>query len=119
MLDEEFSDSERKGRKRTYSGSDDDESEDASSSEDDEEVRREIKKQHQLIREEKMQQRRIEKEKEKMDQTMGRSQQPRFMALKPGHKLEQGFRSSAVDAPKKLAKFVKFLLTPWCVITFI
>ena len=54
-----------------------------------------------------MEQRKVEREKEKLDKAMGRSQ-PKFMAVKPGHKLEKGFHSvaTATGAPKKLAKYV-------------
>lgn len=91
LMDDEFSDSERKGRKRTISQSDD-----SSSSSDDESLRNEIKLQHKIIREEKFQKRRLEREQEKLEG-------PKFMALKPGQKF-QGFRSTNDQPKKKLAR---------------
>lgn len=90
LMDDEFSDSERKGRKRTIS------SDDSSSSSDDESLRNEIKLQHKIIREEKFQKRRLEREQEKLEG-------PKFMALKPGQKF-QGFRSTNDQPKKKLAR---------------
>ncbi|XP_057375399.1 nucleolar protein 10-like isoform X1 [Daphnia carinata] len=91
LLDDEFSDSERKGRKRTISQSDA-----SSSSSDDESLRNEIKLQHKIIRDEKFQKRRLEREQEKLEG-------PKFMALKPGQKF-QGFRSANDQPKKKLAR---------------
>ncbi|XP_046635444.1 nucleolar protein 10-like [Daphnia pulicaria] len=90
LNDDEFSDSERKGRKRTIS------TDDSSSDSDDASLRNEIKLQHKIIREEKFQQRKLERQQEKLEG-------PKFMALKPGQKF-QGFRSTTDQPKKKLAK---------------
>lgn len=66
------------------------------SSSDDEDLRREQKKQYKLIKEEQMKAKRLER-------TMDRQKEPRFMALKPGQKFSAF--PSATDLPKKkLAK---------------
>lgn len=114
MLDGDFSDSEKPGRKRTLSvinvlvqpllsfinhklnDFSSLQSDDYSSSSDDESLRNEIKLQHKIIREEKFQQRKLERQQEKLEP-------PQFMALKSGHKF-QGFRPTSDQPKKKLAK---------------
>ena len=91
MLDEDFSDSERKAVKRVRDDSSSS-GEESSSDDDDESLRAELKHQHQIVRQENYLKKRAEREEEK-------KAGPRFLALKPGQKF-QGFAPTG-DGPKK------------------